>query len=203
MRHPKHVSSGERLLEVIRERWSPRAFDPGRDVSIDDLQILFEAARWAPSSSNEQPWRFVLASRQRTPEAFSALLAALSASNQTWARQAPLLVLVASSRTRRASGALNESAVYDTGQAVAFLTLQATGLGLGVRQMEGFDRERARTAVAVPQDFEPLVVMAIGYRGDPDSLASERHRLAEREPRSRQPAAEFVFEGGWAQPVRW
>ena len=166
---------------------------------MDELRRLFEAARWAPSSFNEQPWRFVLAERGGMAEAFRALCETLDASNQMWARQAPALILVAVSTILTRTGAVNQNAWYDAGQAVGFLTLQATALGLAVRQMEGFDRDRARAACAVPSSFEPAVVMAVGYAGDPESLAAERHRQLERQPRSRRPIGEFVFEGVWGR----
>jgi len=201
--HPKHASSEHEILDVIRQRWSPRAFDAERDVSAADLRTMFEAARWAPSSSNEQPWRFVVATRSATPDAFAQLLGALTGSTPAWAQHAPLLVLVATSTKLTLTRTLNQSAWYDTGQAVAFLTLQATGLGLGVRQMEGFDRDKARAACDVPADFLPVVVMAIGYPGDPDTLASERHRLAERQPRTRNSIESFVFEGTWGREFTW
>jgi nitroreductase len=193
--HPKHASAEHEILEVIRQRWSPRAFDGSRDVPRDELLRLFEAARWAPSASNQQPWRFVVAERRHT-EAFGALLDTLARSNQAWARQAPVLILVAVSTTHAMTGEPNRHAWYDAGQAVGFLTLQATAQGLAVRQMEGFDHEKAREACKVPPPFEPGVVIALGYVGDPESL-TERHRLLEREPRSRRPISEFVFDGTW------
>jgi nitroreductase len=194
--HPKHASAEHEILEVIRHRWSPRAFDATRDVPRDELLRLFEAARWAPSASNQQPWRFVVAER-RDAEAFGALLDTLARSNRAWASHAPVLILVAVSTTHAVTGETNRHAWYDAGQAVGFLTLQATALGLAVRQMEGFDHERARDACKVPPEFEPGVVIALGYMGDPESLATERHRLLEREPRSRRPINEFVFRGAW------
>jgi len=194
--HPKHASAEHEILDVIRQRWSPRAFDATRDVPRDELLRLFEAARWAPSASNQQPWRFVIAER-RHARAFDALLETLARSNQAWARQAPVLILVAVSTTHAVTGEANRHAWYDAGQAVGFLTLQATAQGLAVRQMEGFDHERAREACKVPPAFEPGVVIALGYVGDPESLATEKHRLLEREPRSRRPITEFVFDGTW------
>jgi nitroreductase len=200
--HPKHAAPDHDILDVIRRRWSPRAFDPSRDISSADLRSLFEAARWAPSSFNEQPWRFVVADRRRTPDAFTSLADVLDQFNQTWARHAPVLVLAAVSTRLNRSGRPNRTAWYDAGQAVAFLTLQATGIGLGIRQMEGFDRGAARRVCSVPDDFEPVVVMAIGYPGDPSALAGERERLAERQPRIRQPAEAFVFEGVWGRTLK-
>jgi nitroreductase len=200
--HPKHAPADHEILDVIRERWSPRAFDASRELPPAELHRLFEAARWAPSSSNEQPWRFVVMDRRRTPEDFAALHAALTRSNQTWASSAPVLILVAVNLLLTRTGGLNRSAWYDTGQAVGFLTLQATAIGVAIRQMEGFDHDRAREACGVPESFEPGVVMAVGYPGDPDLLVTENHRVAERQPRSRQPIEEFVFEGRWGTTIR-
>src|SRR5690349_21887188 len=115
--HPKIARADHAILDVIRQRWSPRAFDPERDVDPADLAALFEAARWAPSSLNEQPWRFVVASRTRTPEAFAALLETLTARNRAWAAAAPILVLAAVRTTVERTGGANPHAWYDAGQA--------------------------------------------------------------------------------------
>jgi nitroreductase len=199
--HPKHASPDHDILDVIRRRWSPRAFDAARDVARADLLRLFEAARWAPSSMDEQPWRFVVAERRGTPEAFAALHNALTGRNPTWAGSAPVLALVAVRKTFEALDVTNESAWYDAGQAVALLVMQATAMDLSVRQMEGFDRARARTALAIPAPFEPVVAMAIGYAGDPAALPGEKHREAERRPRSRKPLGDIVFEGTWGRAL--
>lgn len=195
--HPKIATPDHDVLPLIRERWSPRAFDPNAAISVDDLRRLFEAARWAPSSLNEQPWRFVVTDRQRTPEAFDAMLASLSPRNASWARFAPVLALVAVRHSLERNGAANAHAFYDTGQAVAFLTLQATSQGLGIRQMQGFSADKARAACGVPDAFDPAVVMAIGRVGDPSILADEGHRDAEMQPRARRALHAFVFEGHW------
>jgi nitroreductase len=197
MTNPKHAASDHEIHDLIRRRWSPRAFDASRDVSRADLLRLFEAARWAPSSLNEQPWRFVVTERTRTPDAFAALLGTLTGRNALWAEKAPVLVLVALRRNYQGHEVPNESAWYDAGQAVALLVIQATAMGLSVRQMEGFDRPRAREAMHVPAEFEPAVAMAIGYAGDPDSLPLEKHRHAERTPRTRRPVSGSVFDGQW------
>src|SRR5207248_2936346 len=107
MSHPKHATTSHEILDVIRLRWSPRAFDPDRDVSADDLRVLFEAARWAPSSFNEQPWRFIVAGRRTAPEAFDAMLQTLDPRNRDWARHAPVLVLVAAGTKLSRTGGLN------------------------------------------------------------------------------------------------
>jgi nitroreductase len=197
--HPKTARTDHEVLDLIERRWSPRAFDPAKDVSQVELFRLFEAARWAPSSGNEQPWRFVAASRHRSPEAFAALLLSLKAKNRLWAEAAPILVLVAVQNPPGGQSAesARASAWYDAGLAVGFLTLQATAIGLSIRQMEGFDTARAREACAVPASFAPAVVMAIGYAGDPDTLSIESHRSSERQPRSRRPLQDLVFDGTW------
>jgi nitroreductase len=195
--HPKVANADHEILEVIRHRWSPRAFDASAAVTDADLGAMFEAARWAPSSANEQPWRFVVASITRTPDVHAGLLASLTPKNQAWARNAPVLVLIAVRLTFERNGAPNPAAWYDAGQAVGFLSLQATAGGLAVRQMAGFDPEMARSVCGVPTLFEPAVVMAIGRPGDPEHLESDAHRQAERQPRQRRPLTEFVFDGAW------
>ena len=190
MTHPKHAAADHEVLAIIRERWSPRAFDATRAVSLEDLWRLFEAARWAPSSRNEQPWRFVVTHREHSPDAYQALFAALGGSNQAWANTAPALILTAVQMTVEQTGEMNRHAYYDAGQAVAYLTLQAQSQGLAIRQMEGFSHAIAREVCHVPDGFEPAVVMAVGYPGSPDTLASEQHRAAEVTPRRRRKASD-------------
>jgi nitroreductase len=198
--HPKDAGADHEIHELIRRRWSPRAFDPARAVPRAELLRLFEAARWASSSSNEQPWRFVVALRDEDERAFQGLYAGLSASNQSWAAAAPVLALVAVRLTFERNESDNAHAWYDAGQAVAHLTLQATAQGLSVRQMAGFDPAVARDACGVPPPFEPAVVIAIGYAGDPAQLVRDAHRAAETAPRRRRALTEFVFEGRWGTP---
>lgn len=191
MRHPKIATPDHAVLDVITERWSPRAFDITRPVSRDAQLRLFEAARWAPSSANEQPWRFHVADRVTAPDAFAALLATLTSANQSWAQYAPLLVL-ATTRSVMTTGHDNPHAWYDTGQAVSLLSIQATAMGLGVRQVAGFDREKARLAASLEAGDEPVVVIAVGFAGDAERLPLERHRHAETAPRHRHPVSGFV-----------
>ncbi len=197
MTHPKHAAADHDVLDLIRKRWSPRAFDATRPVSRAEIWRLFEAARWAPSSRNEQPWRFVVADRNHSPEAHEALVGALGPFNQTWASAAPVLILAAVQFTVEETGETNRLAYYDAGQAVAFLTLQAQSQGLGIRQMEGFDHAAARRVCRIPDAFEPVVVIAAGYLGSPETLTVEKHRAAEVTPRRRRPIADFVFDGTW------
>jgi nitroreductase len=197
--HPKVAAADHDVHELIRHRWSPRAFDPARAVPRADLLRLFEAARWAPSSLNEQPWRFVVVIREQSPDAWEAVAASLSPANRSWAAAAPVLVLAVVRLTLERNEQPNPLAWYDAGQAVALLTLQATAQELSVRQMEGFDHEHARRACDVPEGFDPIVMMAIGYAGDPESLPNDKHRVAERTPRRRKAVDDFVFENTWGR----
>jgi nitroreductase len=199
MAHPKHAQAEHEILDLIRQRWSPRAFDGAREVTAEALGRLFEAARWAPSSGNEQPWRFLVARRGGESGAYAGMVSSMTERNQAWASAAPVLVLVAVRATLERNDAANAHAWYDTGQAVGFLTLQATDMGLGLRQMAGFDRERARTACLVPPPFDPTVIIAIGYPGDPGTLSIPLHRETEVQPRQRRNLADFVFEEQWGR----
>jgi nitroreductase len=196
--HPKFARPDYEILDVIRERWSPRAFDPDRAVPPGELRRLLEAARWAPSSFNEQPWRFVVTDRRQGPEAFAALHASLVGSNRSWSAAVPTLVLVAVRMTHERNDAVNSHAWYDTGQAVAFLALQATAVGIAIRQVQGFDADEARRACDVPAPFEPALILAIGYAGDPATLP-DRQQAAERTPRQRRALTEFVFQDSWGR----
>ena len=185
-------------LDLIRRRWSPRAFSE-RPVSSQDLALLLEAARWAASSSNEQPWRFIIA-KKSDPATHQRLLESLVEANQAWARNAPLLLLMAAKRTFTSNGSPNRFALHDTGMALANLMLQATSMGIHAHAMAGFDRERARVSFAIPEDFELGAAVAVGYLGDPASL-SAKHQQSELAPRSRKPLEALAFGGEWGQPA--
>ena len=179
--------------ELIRNRWSPRAF-ADQSVSPEVLSSLFEAARWAPSSNNEQPWAYIVA-RKDDPENFAKLLSVLVEFNQSWAKHAPVLALSIAHSTWQ-NGKPNAHARHDVGSASAQLTFESNSRGLLVHQMAGFDAEKAREVFAIPPDWEPVAAMAIGYPGDPASLPQP---LRDREvaPRSRKPLSEFVMTGRW------
>jgi nitroreductase len=180
--HPVHP--------LVRDRWSPYVF-ADRAVPLGDLQALFEAARWAPSSYNEQPWSYVVAIRDDA-DAFARLLTCLVEANQRWARQAPVLALgIVTTRFRRNARA-NPAAEHDLGLAAGNLLLEATARGLAVHQMIGIHPERARELYAIPPEAKALTALAIGYAGDP---ASGPDDLAERDrtPRTRNALAAFVF----------
>src|SRR5262245_36098350 len=133
-RHPKTAGADREVIDLILHRWSPRAFDPERSVTRDDLLRLFEAARWAPSSLNEQPWRFIVIDRATMPDQFAGLTQTLTGRNPLWVSSVPVLVAVVVRETHERNDAVNRHAWYDTGQAVSFLVLQATSMGLSTRQ---------------------------------------------------------------------
>jgi nitroreductase len=192
---PRHPAPADHAIhDLLLERRSGRAFDE-RDIEPDVLLRVFEAARWSPSSANEQPWRFVIA-RRRDSASFARLLGALVPTNQTWARRAAVLGISAAAQTSQRTGAVNRWAWYDTGQAMAHLSIQATHEGLMVHQMAGYDAARARDAAGIPEGFEPVTAFAIGYPGDPAVLEGTNQKR-ETAPRVRRPLAEIVYEGLW------
>ena len=185
------------IHDLIARRWSPRAFDE-RPVEPEKLKGLFEAARWAPSSNNEQPWRFVVTFRQDAPTEHDRLLACLTERNRQWAFRAPVLMLSVASLLFEDDGKPNRHAYYDTGLAVENLVVQATALGLQVHQMAGFDVQRARETCLIPTGFDPVAMIAIGYPGDP-AVLPDSLREGEMKPRERQPIGDFVFSIKWGQ----
>jgi nitroreductase len=193
----KLADTGSGVHDLIRSRWSPRAFS-SRDVSAKDLNTILDAARWAASSYNEQPWRFLVA-RKSDPAAFQVFLNLLVPANQSWAGTAPVLIIMAAKKTFSHNGSPNYYALHDAGQALAHLFLQATALGLHAHGMAGFDRERARTELQIPADYELGAAVALGYLGSPDQL-NESHQKTEVAPRQRKPLNEIVFSSRWGQP---
>ena len=194
----KHAPDVSGVQELIRQRWSPRAFSD-KEIPAAELKTLFEAARWAASSSNEQPWRFVVG--RRGDETYKKIFNALVPGNQSWANSAPVLVLSVAKKTFTEKGTPNRHALHDTGAATANLLLQATALGLHTHSMAGFDPEQMRASFAIPSDYEIGAVTAIGYFGDPASLPEHLHKI-EVSPRQRKPVEEFVFSE-WEKPARF
>jgi nitroreductase len=184
------------IHDLIARRWSPRAF-ADRPVNPATLRQLFEAARWAASCFNAQPWLYIVATREN-PEEFRKMLGCLVEFNQAWAKAAPVLALSVAQLKFQHDGSVNRHAGHDVGAASALLALQATALGLAVHQMGGFDAQLARKTYGIPPEYEPMAAMAIGYPGDPASLP-EKLRERETAPRSRKPASEFVFSGAWGE----
>jgi nitroreductase len=180
---------------LLASRWSPLAFDPDRDVSPDTLSRLFEAARWAPSCFNEQPWRFLVCRRSTDEAAWRRALDCLVDGNQAWARHAPVLIAVLCN-TSFERGGDNRWAPYDTGAAAISLCLQAQAEGLYTHQMGGFHIDRVLAGFSVPEGVTPMAMMALGYLDDASAL-DEKQQVKQAQPRSRRPATELVFSGSW------
>jgi len=184
------------IHDLLRKRWSPRAFSD-RAVESDVMRSLLEAARWAPSSSNEQPWSFIVATRDNEAE-HGRLVSCLVDGNVPWAQRAPVLMVSVARMSFEDEGKPNRHAFHDVGQAVADLSVQATALGLVVHQMAGFYPDKAREFYGIPKEFEPVAALALGYPGDPENLP-EKFRSRESAPRERKPLAEFVFAERWGK----
>lgn len=187
----KHAQTQYPVADFIKHRWSPRAFtrQPIRD---EDLRTVFEAAAWAPSAMNEQPWQFVYAHQEQT-EAFQKLWNCLLPGNQPWAKDAAVLVVVLARKTMGPNHVPNRHYLHDTGMATANLLLQAGTMGIHGHVMGGFDMAKTQQALHLPDDLEPVSFLALGYVGEAEQL-EEPFRTRELAPRSRKPLSEFVFE---------
>jgi nitroreductase len=182
------------ILDLVKRRWSPRAFDP-KPVPEDVLDSLFEAARWAASSNNEQPWSYILGVKSEDPAEFERLAGTLVPGN-AWAKEVPVLALSVAKTVFSPNNVPNRVAFHDVGMATENLILQALSQGIFVHQMGGFDVEKARKLFEIPAGYEPVAMIALGYPGDPEKLDP---KLRERElaPRTRKKISEFVFRGKW------
>ncbi len=180
----------EGVLPAFHERWSPRSF-AAREVSPETLKKVFEAARWAASSFNEQPWRYLVG--RRGDSTWQKIFAALGDFNKKWTQSAPVLILGTARTKFSHNGAENRFAVYDLGAASSYLTLQAAALGLKTHQMAGFDPEAARKAFAIPDEYAIGAVIALGYQGEPAALGDAGLIEHETAPRTRKPLDEIVF----------
>jgi len=185
---------------VIAQRWSPRAFDADKPVEQEKLLSVLEAARWAPSCFGDEPWRFVIANRFEDEGAWQQMLSILVPGNQSWAQHAPVLMLACADSVFRANGKVNRWAHYDVGQASISLCLQATALGLATHQMGGFDADKARDVLKIPEQFTPMAAIALGYQGDASAL-DEDLQSVELADRKRQPMSENFFSGVWGKGI--
>lgn len=181
--------------DLIASRWSPRAF-ADRRVARETIGSLLEAARWAPSCFNAQPWSYLVATSD--DEASFDRLAACLVEGNAWAKRAPVLMLSVARSNFEHNDKPNRHAFHDVGLATENLVLEAQALGLCVHQMAGFDRERARQDLRIPEGFEPVAMLAVGYPGDPDSLADDL-RAREVAPRERRELSAFVFGAEWGR----
>ena len=183
------MSTLPELHDLLARRRSPRGFSPDRPVAARTLHVLLEAARWAPSANNSQPWRFGVV--RRGERAFDELAAALAPGNQVWARNAGALILLAA-QTVGDDGGERPWAVYDAGQAAAHLTVQAQAEGLAVHQMGGFDADAVSGLFGLDDHVRPVVVLAVGWH-DPQADLPEPFASRERAPRVRLPLDELLL----------
>ena len=193
----KHAKSEHPIQDFIAKRWSPYGF-ADRDVSEADLHSLFEAARWAASSFNEQPWSYIVATRAQEVE-FGRLLSCLVEANQGWAKAAPVLALGVATLNFKRNSKPNRVAIHDLGLATGNLVAEATVRGLWVHQMGGILPDRAREIYDIPEGSEAVTGIAIGYAGNPEAFPEE---IRERDfaPRERKPQRNFVFGASWGNP---
>ncbi len=189
--HMVHMPETYPLHELIQKRWSPRSYN-GKAVEPEKLKTLFEAAAWSQNCFNEQPWRFLLASRDDRPQ-FDRLLGLLVEKNQDWAKHAGALGISFGKRTFTHNGSPDRFGLHDAGAALAQMSLQAVALGLHLHGMGGFDAARTRAEFAVPEDFEVGAAFAVGYLDDDTPPAN----------RSRKPLSEVVFSGAWGAPAEF
>ena len=199
MQH-KPATTEVKIHDIIEKRWSPRAFDSDKCVSHDDLLALLEAARWAPSCFNDQPWRFVVCNKATDETGWENALTSVVEKNRLWARNAPVLILAVAMENFNHNGQPNRWAMYDTGAASANLCLQATALGLIVHQMGGFDAEKAREVFNLPAYCKPMAMLAVGYQADVDVLDND-FKEAELAARSRMPLSERFYAGQWGKGI--
>lgn len=190
------------IHELLAGRWSPRAIDPDTSVAGDVVVRLLEAARWAPSSANEQPWRFLVFD-DRCPRAREQARSCLNDGN-SWAKAAPVLVVTVAQEVwihrGNPPGQPHPGARYDLGAATMALVLQAAAEGLVAHQMGGFDKDAAREQLGVPDDFAPVTMVAIGHPGRITDL-SEHNQNREVQPRQRRPLGDIAFHGSWGHPL--
>ena len=180
------------LHDLLTNRWSPRAF-ADKPVSVNDLTAVLEAARWAASSNNGQPWRFIVATKADAA-AHAAALEGFAVRNQRWAKAAPVLIFACARKTFEANGNPNAHSWYDTGAAMASLTIEAEARGLRVHQAAGIERDKIKATYDVPDEFDIVAGIGLGHQGDPDSLPEDLPGR-EKEPRVRKPLADIVFAG--------
>ncbi len=193
MNTDNQASANHKVLDIIQNRWSPRAFSE-KTITSETFNTLMEAARWAASSMNEQPWRFIYAFKGE--KVFDQIADTLMPGNKPWAEQAPALLITIVKTTFDRNGKPNRNAQHDLGLAIGNLSLQATAEGIGLHQMGGIFLDKIRETFGLPEAYEAVSVIAMGYYGNPDSLTEEL-KARELATRQRKPITEFAFHGNF------
>ena len=188
------------IHDLLARRWSPRAFDPNRPVSREQLRTLLEAGRWAPSCNGDEPWRYLIWDKARDPQGWQKAYDCLNENNKKWVKNVPLLMMSCAGSAFEATGKPNRWTQHDTGAASVSMALQAVAMGLIIHQMGGWDAEKARAAFSIPPEYTPMAMIAVGYQASPDVLDDET-KAKELRPRGRKPLAERFYEGGWGKGI--
>lgn len=191
LKQSKEKKLQETLPHLLDRRFSGYSFDPTKKVTKEQLQLILEAGRSAPSSYNEQPWHFIICDKATDKEAYDKLFSTLVEFNQNWVKNVPLLLLGVAAMTSSHKQKPNRFGQYDTGAAAFAMVLRATSLGLMAHQMAGYDDTLARQLFSIPSDYVPTSVMAIGH-GDPSEVQPERKR---------KPLTENFFKGAWGKSI--
>lgn len=189
-----------KINELISKRWSPRVFDSTKEVSTKDITIICEAARWAPSCANSQPYRYIVWNRNINPIDFERAFDVLDEWNRHWVKNCNIL-MVAISETQNSDGRKNNWAEYDTGAASENICLQATDLGMFAHQMAGFDSAALSKEFDIPPRFKPMAMIAIGYKSEDLTIVDEKYQKTEVAERVRKPLENNFFDSKWNNPI--
>lgn len=194
----KSIDASAPIHQLLEHRYSGVSFDPARNVHKNDLRALAEAGRWAPSCFGDEPWCFIMCSKQDNPAAWELAFSCLMDGNKPWCQHAPVLVISCTDTLYKHNGNPNHFGSFDTGAASMSICLQATALGMMTHQMGGFSADKARELFVIPERFKPLAMMAIGYQLAEASLI-EPFKTRELAPRKRKPLGEHFFDGVWGE----
>lgn len=189
------------IAGLIAHRWSPRAMDPNKPVSREQLIALLEAARWAPSCYGDQPWHYLVWDRFSDPAGWRMAFECLAEANQVWVKNAAILLLSVAAPNFSYNGKPNRFAQHDTGAASENLSLQTTALGLALHQMGGYDSDQAKARFNIPADYTCMAMIAVGHPA-PAAILPDDLLKKEQAPRQRKPLSQFVFEGNWGQGIK-
>jgi nitroreductase len=196
----KKAVTSEPINEVIKKRWSPRAFDRNRPVPREMLVSICEAARWAPSCFNDQPYRYIVWDYHYNKSAFDRAFNCLGEWNQKWVQTAPVLFVAIADSIFRKTGKANRWTQYDTGAASMSICLQATSLGLMAHQMGGFDEEKLKKEFGIDERFTPMAMIAVGYQAEIEVLDEDYHK-DELKARERISLGRNFFDSEWEVPI--
>ncbi len=196
----KPAQTSIEINELSKKRWSPRSYDANRPVSRQQILSLCEAARWAPSCYNDQPWKFIICDKFTNKDAYDKLFSCLVELNQGWAVNAPVLIAVVATNNFSFNGKENRWAQYDCGAAAVTLAYEAVNQGLVIHQMGGFDAEKLMKEFSIPDDHTPMAVIAVGYQSEIEKL-SEQYQKTEKAERSRRPLNENFYLSDWGKGI--